>query len=47
MALPIFDSPIAMRKIPAMIVATASAPYPYWATIDATITIKAPVGPPI
>ena len=47
MALPIFASPIATRIAPAITVATASAPYPYWEIIPATTTINAPVGPPI
>ena len=44
---PIFARPIATRNTPAIIVAMMSPCMPYCPTIPATMTIKAPVGPPI
>ena len=44
---PILHSPIAMRITPAMIVAIVRPCMPYWATMPETMTMNAPVGPPI
>ena len=35
------------RKTPAMMVAMMRPCIPYWPTMPATITMKAPVGPPM
>ena len=44
---PIRHSPITTSITPAMMVAITSPCIPYWATMPETITINAPVGPPI
>ena len=44
---PMRQSPITIRMIPAIIVATVSPAIPYCPTMPATMTMNAPVGPPI
>ena len=44
---PIFSSPIATSMIPAIMLAIIRPCIPYCETIPATITMKAPVGPPM
>ena len=44
---PILNTPIRIRNTPAMIVAMMSPCIPYCATIPATMTMNAPVGPPM
>ena len=47
MSVPNRSSPINTRRIPAIRVATSSPLMPYSVMIPSTMTMKAPVGPPI
>lgn len=44
---PSLNTPIIIRNIPAIIVATIRPSIPYWSMIPQIITTKAAVGPPI
>ena len=46
-AVPVPVSPMMTSRTPAIIVHMKSASTPYWATMPATTTTNAPVGPPI
>ena len=44
---PILKTPMMIRIMPAIIVAIVRPDIPYWPTMPATNTMKAPVGPPM